>query len=96
METLQYEKTESSFEPQDKQDFYKVEEIDGTIFKKAESDLRTVYLLGENIIADAQTEKERKEIEKGLKTMNTRLLVPLVAAIIQLIQKTETYNQKLR
>lgn len=76
-------------EQQDKNEYYKVEDIGNSIFRKATSDTKTAFLLGNAIIAEAYNEKEKKRLEVSLAKMDTKLLVPLIAAVINIMKIEE-------
>lgn len=87
--TKEQEQFDTMSEQQDNNYFYKVEELKGTIFRKAISDNETLYLLGDSIIAKLETnqEKEVTKTESELKELNTRLLVPFIAAVVEKVTK---------
>lgn len=84
---------QSYFEPKDEQDVFTVEDVGETIFKKALSDKKTTYLMGLNIIAEATTHEEEIRIEQTLNNLDTKVLIPIIAAIVTLINQ-ERLKQK--
>ena len=87
------ELSESITEQLDKEHYSSVEDIGESIFKVAISEKRRTYLLGNNIIAMESDPKEQIKIEKELSKLNTKLLIPVIAVVIRLINSQKTTQE---
>ena len=83
------EQFDTMSDQQDSNYFYKVEELEGTMFRKAVSDNEILLLLGDSIIAKFETNqaKEVRKTESDLKKLNTSILVPFIAAVVEKVTK---------
>lgn len=77
---------------------YKIEQIGKSIFKMAENDNEILFLLGNNIIKKIEKTDELWWFDDlntrlALKKMNTKLLIPVIAALIETVIKEQ--NKKI-
>lgn len=80
---------EDFIETLDKNEFHEVKQLGESIFYKATSEKRIIYLMGNTIVFDVNPEDTItiKKTDKYLTDLNTRLLIPIFAAVVDTIEK---------
>jgi len=78
---------------------YKIEDIGESIFKKAENEEEIIFLMGNNVIQKIYKEKiwnwyEAYKTEKTLKALNTRLMIPIIAAMVETVLNERKKEKK--
>nr|WAE43952.1 MAG: hypothetical protein [Microviridae sp.] len=72
---------------------YKIQEIGESIFKTAENEKEVIFLMGNNIINRIEKEEyskyekwaEKRKIKRELNKLQTKLLIPIIAAMIETV-----------
>lgn len=71
------------------ENYFKIKKLGKTIFTKAKNQKQTVYLLGQNVIAEAKTPWEEIKLDFKLQHVDTKTLIPIISAMILELNKNE-------